>query len=354
MSTSPTSRRESIANTQVSAVLAHGYTLTVAQQDALVSAFTIESATHSQADGTGTIAWHYDIADSDLDFLGADDVVTLTYTVQVADGHGGTASQNVTVTVHGTEDAPTINSDVQAGSATEIGDLQPGENIDIHHSSGTVTLTDVDLSDIETQSITNTQVSAVLAHGYALTVAQQNSLANAFTLDAATHSQADGTGTIGWHYDIADSALDFLGADDVVTLTYTVQVADGHGGTASQNVTITVHGTEDRPTITSGAQSGSATEIGDLQPGENTDIHHSSGAVTFNDVDLSDVETSSIANTQVSAVLAHGYTLTAAQQNALVNAFTIDAASHSQSDGTGTVGWHYDTCRRRARLPGRQ
>ena len=43
-----------------------------------------------------------------------------------------------------------------------------------------------------------------------------------------------------------------------------------------------------------------------------------------------------------SATLANGYTLTAAQQNALLNAFTIDAATHSQSDGTGTVGWHYD------------
>ena len=41
----------------------------------------------------------------------------------------------------------------------------------------------------------------------------------------------DGTGTIGWHYDIADSALDFLGAHDQVTLTYTVQVDDGNGRT---------------------------------------------------------------------------------------------------------------------------
>ena len=279
-------------------MLAHGYTLKVAQQDALVNAFTIESATHSQADGTGTIAWHYDIADSDLDFLGANDVVTLTFTVQVDDGNGGIASQDVTVTVHGTEDAPIITSDVQSGSVTE--DRRPRNRARTSTSiiqSGTVTFTDVDLSDIETQSITNTQVSAVLAHGYALTVAQQNALANAFTLDAATHSQTDGSGTIGWHYDIADSALDFLGADDVVTLTYTVQVDDGHGGIASQDVTITVHGTEDAPMITSGVQAGSAT--GDRRPPAGREHRHpsSSGAVTFTDVDLSDLETSSIANT---------------------------------------------------------
>ena len=74
-----------------------------------------------------------------------------------------------------------------------------------------MTFTDVDLSDIETSSITKTQVGATLANGYALTAAQQTALVNAFTIDAATHSTTDGSGTIGWHYNINDSALDFLG-----------------------------------------------------------------------------------------------------------------------------------------------
>ena len=73
----------------------------------------------------------------------------------------------------------------------------------------------------------------------------------------------NGTGTVGWHYDISDGALDFLGDDDQLMLTFTVQVNDGHGGFASQNVTITVNGTEDVPVITSGAQSGSV--IGDCR-----------------------------------------------------------------------------------------
>ena len=38
-----------------------------------------------------------------------------------------------------------------------------------------------------------------------LTAAEQTALVNAFTIDAATHSTTDGSGTIGWHYNIADS-----------------------------------------------------------------------------------------------------------------------------------------------------
>src|SRR5262249_61974021 len=104
-----------------------------------------------------------------------------------------------------------------------------------------------------------------------------------------------------------------------------------------QDVTITITGTNEAPVITSGVQSGLVTEIADGAPGENTAPHSLSGAVTFTDVDLSDIETSSITNTQVVATLANGYALTAAQQNALRHAFTIDAATHSTTDGSGSL-----------------
>src|SRR4029077_11258170 len=326
----------SVTGRQVTtATLANGYTLTAAQQNALLNAFTIDAATHSQLDGTGTVGWHYDISDGALDFLGDDDQLILTFTVQVSDGHGGTATQNVVITVNGTEDIPVITSGTQSGAVTEIADNAAGENVTVHHQAGNVAFTDVDLSDIETSAVTNRQVTtATLANGYTLTAAQQNALLNAFTIDAATHSQLDGTGTVGWHYDISDGALDFLGDTDQVTLTFTVQVNDGHGGIATQNVTITVNGgisgTEDAPVITSGPQSGAVTEIADNAAGENVTVHHQAGNVAFTDVDLSDIETRSVARRQVTtATLANGYTLTAAQQNTLLNAFTIDAATHS-------------------------
>ena len=80
----------------------------------------------------------------------------------------------------------------------------------------------------------------------------------------------------------------------MVQLTYTVQVDDGNGGIKTQDVTITVHGTEDAPVITSGAQSGTMTEIADWPRTRTPRPTPVTGAVTFNDVDLSDIETSSM------------------------------------------------------------
>ncbi len=80
----------------------------------------------------------------------------LTYTVQTDDGNGGTAHQDVTITVHGTDDMPVITSRTQATTMTEdTGTVGSGGDSGPQPASGTITFTDVDLSDIETSSITN-------------------------------------------------------------------------------------------------------------------------------------------------------------------------------------------------------
>src|SRR6185437_741306 len=183
--------------------------------------------------------------------------------------------------------------------------------------------------------------SATLANGYSLTTAQQTALVNTFSIGSASHDTVSGDGSIAWQYSLSDGVLDFLGAHDVVTLTYTVQVDDHNTGTTTQNVTITVSGSEDAPTLTSGTQAATVTEIADNASGENTAAHTVSGAVTFNDVDLSDLEASSITQKQVSATLANGYSLTTAQQTAMVNAFSIGDASHDTVSGDGSIAWQY-------------
>src|SRR5262249_25267780 len=274
-------------------------TLTPAQLAAVAVPVSVAQAAGNT--NNGSASWTYSLADSKFDFLAAGETLTLIYTATVDDGHGGVVSQPFTVIITGTNDAPVITSGVQSGLVTEIADGAAGENTAPHSLSGAVTFTDVDLSDIETSSISNTQVVAPLANGYTLSAAQQSALVNAFTIDAATHSTTDGSGSIGWHYNINDSALDFLGKNDQVVLTFTVQVADGNGGFNSQDVTITVVGAEDVPVITSAVQSGSVAH-------GTTTTHSLSGAVTFTDVDLSDIETSAISNKQVVATLANGAT----------------------------------------------
>jgi len=255
----------------------------------------------------------YTIPDHVLDFVAANETLKITYTSTTD------PTQSVTITIFGTEDIPVITSGAQSGSASEIADNAIGENTDIHHQSGTVTFLDVDLSDSETGSVTSRQVTnATLANSYTLTAAQQNALLNAFTIDPATHSQANGTGTVGWHYDISDLALDFLGDNDQLTLTFTVQVNDGHGGLASQNVTITIFGTEDGPTITSAAVSGTVTE--DSLPTT------ASGTINFADVDLSD---------------AHSVSVTGNGTQGYLGTLSASVTNDSTTDATGQVTWNF-------------
>ena len=174
---------------------------------------------------SGTVGWTYTIDEAAAQYLAAGQTVTETYTVEVDDGHGGTASQLVTIDITGTNDAPVISaadSDI-SGSASE-GD----GNAAARTTSGTIAFSDVDTSDSHTLSI-----SGAASHGTA-------------TVDA------DGT----WHYTVADSgAVDALAAGEHLSDSFTVEVDDGHGGTAAQLVTIDITGTNDAPTSANGSAS---------------------------------------------------------------------------------------------------
>ena len=218
-----------------------------------------------------SVAWTFQLADSAIDDLQAGQILTQSYNVTVNDGHGGTAAQTVTITITGTNDAPIITSSTQAGSVTEIADLAPGENSTTHSQYGAVTFADVDTLD------THTATFQPQAGGYRGTFAL-----------APVNQAGD---SVGWTFQLADSAIDDLQAGQILTQSYNVTVNDGHGGTAAQTVTITITGTNDAPIITSSTQAGSVTEIADLAPGENSTTHSQNGAVTFADVDTLDTHT---------------------------------------------------------------
>jgi len=61
-------------------------------------------------DAADTVTWTFDVSDAAIDYLAANETITQTYTVQVSDGNGGTVDQVVTITITGTNDAPTIDA----------------------------------------------------------------------------------------------------------------------------------------------------------------------------------------------------------------------------------------------------
>ena len=128
------------------------------------------------------------------------------------------------MTISGTNEAPAITAHTD-GAVTEDVAVDGGGNL---HASGTVDFTDVDL--IDTHSVSATPV----ANGYLGT----------FTPTITTDATGGVTGSIGWTFTVSgDDAADFLAAGQTLTQTYAVKVDDGHGGTATQVVTVTITGT---------------------------------------------------------------------------------------------------------------
>ena len=88
-----------------------------------------------------------------------------------------------------------------------------------------------------------------------------------------------------WTYSVPDSAFDFLADGEVLTLTYTATVDDGHGGVVTKPLTVTVTGSNDAVDDYQRARRSAAiTEIAGAHGSSTPDT--ATGSITFADVDL--------------------------------------------------------------------
>src|SRR5258706_270316 len=132
------------------------------------------------------------------------------------------------VTITGSNENPVITAANATGAVTEDVAVNSSGNLT---SSGTVSFTDVDLTDTHTVS------ASPAATGYLGT----------FT-PSLTHDATGGsTGTVAWSFAVSDDAVDFLAAGQTLTQTYTIKVDDNHGGFATQNVSVTITGSNENP-----------------------------------------------------------------------------------------------------------
>lgn len=174
---------------------------------------------------TDSFSWTFAVHDSAIDYLQAGETLVQTYNVTVRDAAGRTATTTVTITITGTNDAPEITSGVQGGTVMEIADGAPGENAVTHSQTGTITFSDVDTLDTHSASV------AALGNNYVGTL----------VLGAVDQ----GADSVGWTFSVPDSVIDSLRPNETRTQLYTVTIDDGHGGTATQTITIVIHGADD-------------------------------------------------------------------------------------------------------------
>src|SRR4029077_9639199 len=154
------------------------------------------------------------------------------------------STQNVTITITGTNDAPVLDV---ISSPVAVVELTDASAQDLAAITGTLSVSDRDVGDTLTASVASGPV--VKLNGSAFTLPSgARALSSALSFDATATSDG-GAKSIGWTYDPAAANLDFLRAGQTLTLTYAVKVNDGTAERSTQNVTITIAGTNDAPVL---------------------------------------------------------------------------------------------------------
>ncbi|RYU67051.1 retention module-containing protein, partial [Aliivibrio finisterrensis] len=201
--------------------------------------------------------WEYTLNNSALSVqsLANGQIITDVFEVSVSASGNLTSTQQVTVTIVGTNDDPII-------SGIAVGELTEGDVDDADPTvSETLTVADVDTLDTHTWTI--------LEGG--------NATYGVLTINNGV-----------WEYTLDNSRdeTQALGVGDSVTETFTIQVDDGNGGITQQEVIITINGTNDEPVI-SGTSTGRVVE--DL-------IASADGQLTAIDADAGDSVSWSVAD----------------------------------------------------------
>jgi VCBS repeat-containing protein len=304
-----------------------GGTIPTASRNDLNAAMT--SSILADNNGSGSIKWNFSAADKDFDFLAKNETLVLTYEVKVSDNHGGSTTHTVTLTVTGTDDKPVITMGASA-ILTEQANHTLSLSADTAHIA--LTFTDADLDNTgHTATVTGVSATGNTA-GILPGALGTAELMAFFNIDNVVKNYGSSSGTINTTFSAPDLAFDYLAAGQSVTITYAVQLDDHAGGISTQNVTVTVVGTNDKPEFICGPESAHLVEGQHLTAGNLT----AQGDLLFGDIDLSDTHTVS---ETVTAVRSGGGAVP------LTNAQLIAAMHLTLDDSNGTllgdVAWNF-------------
>jgi fibronectin-binding autotransporter adhesin len=147
----------------------------------------------------------------------------------------------ITITITGTNDVPVITSSVPTTIAFSGGTSTPGGDLTTNvPKSGSIVFDDPDLTDTHTVSVV--LGSVVLGEG-TLPPAPLAIFEHALTVWIATDST--GIGTVNWNLaDLPVYLADFIPRGQTLDLTYVITVTDSQGATATQDITVTITGTD--------------------------------------------------------------------------------------------------------------
>ena len=215
----------------------------------------------------GTYTYTIDNADPDTNGLALGETRTETFTVYVSDGRGGLATQEITVTLTGTNDRPELSianaaqgihedtASVGGTFAVQDPDSDSGQNQTFHIEGGSNTPAADGTSPSDGSHSATGSTDATFTTDY-----------GKLTLDPATGQ---------WTYALnnASDKVQQLNVGETKVETFEVTVTDEHGATSTQTITVTITGTNDIPVIDTDQSNFHLDfkEQGVYQPSENGD-----------------------------------------------------------------------------------
>ncbi|MDF1606549.1 VCBS domain-containing protein, partial [Hoeflea sp. YIM 152468] len=257
--------------------------------------------------------------------LAAGQTETETFTATVTDPNGATDTIDVTITITGSNDAPVIASADDTGAVTEDAAVQT--------ATGTVGFSDVDLTDDHEVTSATKDVPYGTVMG-------------AFSVVETSDTTGSGTGGVAsWTYTLDNAAAQQLAAGQQVSETYTITIDDRKGDTVTQDVTITITGSNDAPVITDGPVSvayneaidvAGATGKGALSGSTTGDLF--TGTLAFDDVDVTDIQTFRVVSASVIAGATGGHSLN--DFKALMS--VAGSVSSTETTTGGRIHWTFD------------
>jgi VCBS repeat-containing protein len=277
-------------------------------------------------DNTSSLGWRFVLSNADpvLQSLAADQTLTQIYRVTLTDDYNATVRQDVTVTITGIQDAPTIVAEATQASVTFIEDTAI-----VLATEGTIEVRNLDLIDGHTASfvLSSTDATADLP-GFSEGVGPGVANLGTFTIDPyVTESVTDtaNTATLGWQFELNNDhpVVQSLAEGQAITQVYSVIIGDVLDE-VTQDITISIRGTNDKPVILGGMYTGRVEERPESALGD--EMLTTGGTVNFGDVDLLDIhELKFDAN-------GSGY----------LGTFTAEFSDTATNDGLGEVSWSFE------------
>jgi VCBS repeat-containing protein len=192
-------------------------------------------------------SWTLDASNPEYQTLAAGETHQVAVQYTVTDEHGASSQAYLLVAVTGANDAPVVIGTLQNGFVQEDGQTV----------SGQIGFNDADYIDIHSASAVR------LGGGPAL---------GSITIDGFETYYGSATRVLDWHY-APGPGLQSLEEGELAEESFAITISDGHGGTATQVVTVHIRGSGDAPvaspavsmvledTILQGALSLSASDV---------------------------------------------------------------------------------------------